>query len=40
VFFTRPLSATILVLAVLALIGPKLYQLAMRGRAAAAPGDA
>jgi putative tricarboxylic transport membrane protein len=30
VFFTRPLSATILALAALALFGPKLYQLAMR----------
>jgi putative tricarboxylic transport membrane protein len=29
VFFTRPLSATILVLAVLALVGPKLYERAL-----------
>jgi putative tricarboxylic transport membrane protein len=32
VFFTRPLSATILILAVLALAGPKLYQLATKAR--------
>ena len=30
VFFTRPLSATILALAALALFGPKLYALAAR----------
>jgi putative tricarboxylic transport membrane protein len=30
VFFTRPLSATILALAVLALLGPKLYEHALR----------
>jgi putative tricarboxylic transport membrane protein len=30
VFFTRPLSATILLLAALALFGPKLYALAAR----------
>lgn len=40
VFFTRPLSATILALAALALFGPKLYQLAMRPKPAHVPGDA
>jgi putative tricarboxylic transport membrane protein len=35
VFFTRPLSAAILLLAALALFGPKIYALA-RSRAAAA----
>jgi putative tricarboxylic transport membrane protein len=34
VFFTRPLSLTILILAVLALVGPKLYELATRRRTA------
>ena len=40
VFFTRPLSATILVLAALALFGPKLYALAMRPKPERVPGDA
>ena len=40
VFFTRPLSATILALAALALFGPKLYQLAMRPKPDHVPGDA
>src|SRR4249919_3612168 len=40
VFFTRPLSATILALAALALFGPKLYQLAVRPKPDHVPGDA
>jgi putative tricarboxylic transport membrane protein len=40
VFFTRPLSATILALAVLALLGPKLYQLAVRSKPSVISGDA
>jgi putative tricarboxylic transport membrane protein len=40
VLFTRPLSASILALAALALIGPKLYQLAMRPKPERVPGDA
>jgi putative tricarboxylic transport membrane protein len=40
VFFTRPLSATILALAALALFGPKLYALAMRPKPDHVPGDA
>ena len=40
VFFTRPLSATILALAALALFGPKLYQLAVRPKPDRLPGDA
>src|SRR5215510_4463312 len=40
VFFTRPLSATLLALAALALFGPKLYQLAMRPKPDHVPGDA
>ena len=32
VFFTRPLSATLLALAVLAMIGPKLYDIVTRTR--------
>src|SRR5262249_49793592 len=40
VFFTRPLSATILALAALALFGPKLYQLAMRPKPDHVPRDA
>jgi putative tricarboxylic transport membrane protein len=40
VFFTRPLSATILVLALLALVGPKLYGLWSRPKADHVPGDA
>ena len=40
VFFTRPLSATILALAALALFGPKLYQLALRPKPDHVPGDA
>src|SRR5215468_7248296 len=40
VFFTRPLSATILVLAALALFGPKFYQLAVRPKPDHVPGDA
>ena len=40
VFFTRPLSATILALAALALFGPKLYALAVRPKADHVPGDA
>ncbi|MEQ1611339.1 MAG: tripartite tricarboxylate transporter permease, partial [Hyphomicrobiaceae bacterium] len=32
VFFTRPLSATLLALAALAMIGPKLYDIATRSR--------
>jgi hypothetical protein len=35
VFFTRPLSATILALAALALFGPGLYQFATRSKAVA-----
>ena len=38
VFFTRPLSATILVLALLALVGPKLYAMWSRQRAQHAAG--
>ena len=38
VFFTRPLSATILLLAVLALFGPMLYELAPRRKRGAAAG--
>jgi hypothetical protein len=40
VFFTRPLSATILVLAALALFGPKLYSLAVKPKPEGVPGDA
>jgi putative tricarboxylic transport membrane protein len=40
VFFTRPLSATILVLAALALFGPKLYSLAVKPKPERVPGDA
>src|SRR5262245_62106863 len=40
VFFTRPLSATLLALAALALFGPKLYQLAVRPKPDHVPGDA
>jgi putative tricarboxylic transport membrane protein len=40
VFFTRPLSAAILALAVLALFGPRLYALAARAKGARVPGDA
>jgi putative tricarboxylic transport membrane protein len=40
VFFTRPLSATLLALAVLALFGPKLYQLALRPKPHHVPDDA
>ena len=40
VFFTRPLSVSILILAALALAGPKLYQLAMRPKPQGMPGDA
>ena len=40
VFFTRPLSATILVLAALALFGPKLYSLAVKPKPEHVPGDA
>jgi putative tricarboxylic transport membrane protein len=40
VFFTRPLSATILVLALLALAGPKLYGLWSRPKPDHVPGDA
>jgi putative tricarboxylic transport membrane protein len=40
VFFTRPLSATILVLALLALAGPKLYGLWSRPKPDQVPGDA
>ena len=40
VLFTRPLSASILALAALALIGPKLYQLATRPKPDHVPGDA
>jgi putative tricarboxylic transport membrane protein len=32
VFFTRPLSASILAIAALALLAPKIYALAMRAR--------
>jgi putative tricarboxylic transport membrane protein len=39
VFFTRPLSATILVLAVLALAGPKLYALATGRKAVPIPAE-
>ena len=39
VFFTRPLSATILLMAALALFGPKLYQLALRPRPDRVPDD-
>ena len=38
VFFTRPLSATILVLALLALVGPKLYALWSRPKPERIPG--
>jgi putative tricarboxylic transport membrane protein len=40
VFFTRPLSATILILALLALAGPKLYGLWSRPKPDHVPGDA
>jgi len=40
VFFTRPLSATILVLALLALVGPKLYSLMSKPKPDHVPGDA
>jgi len=40
VFFTRPLSATILVLALLALAGPKLYSLVSKPKPEHVPGDA
>jgi putative tricarboxylic transport membrane protein len=40
VFFTRPLSATILVLAALALFGPKFYSLAVKPKPEHVPGDA
>ena len=40
VFFTRPLSATILALALLALVGPKLYAMWSRPRPEHTPGDA
>jgi putative tricarboxylic transport membrane protein len=40
VFFTRPLSATILVLALLALAGPKLYGMWSRPKPDHVPGDA
>jgi len=40
VFFTRPLSATILILALLALAGPKLYGLWGRPKPDHIPGDA
>src|SRR4051794_16686583 len=40
VFLTRPLSATILVLAALALFGPRLYALALRPKPHHVPGDA
>lgn len=40
VFFTRPLSLSILVLAVLALLGPKLYGWVRRPKGEPIPGDA
>jgi putative tricarboxylic transport membrane protein len=40
VFFTRPLSATILALALLALLGPKLYSFVSKPRPEHVPGDA
>ena len=40
VFFTRPLSLSLLILALLALAGPKLYQLAMKPKPYNVPGDA
>jgi putative tricarboxylic transport membrane protein len=40
VFFTRPLSATILALAALALFGPRLYALAAKPKPEHVPGDA
>jgi putative tricarboxylic transport membrane protein len=40
VFFTRPLSATILALAALARFGPKLYQLALQPSPDRVPDDA
>src|SRR5712691_1177702 len=40
VLFTRPLSASILALAALALVGPKLYDLAMKPKPEHVPGDA
>ena len=40
VFFTRPLSLSLLILALLALAGPKLYQLAMKPKPRNVPGDA
>jgi putative tricarboxylic transport membrane protein len=39
VFFTRPLSATILALAVLALFAPRLYAVFTRPRVEGVPGD-
>jgi putative tricarboxylic transport membrane protein len=40
VFFTRPLSVSILALAALALIGPKLYSLVSTPKPDRVPGDA
>jgi putative tricarboxylic transport membrane protein len=40
VFFTRPLSATLLALAALALFGPKLYALAKRAKPDRVPESA
>jgi len=40
VFFTRPLSLTILILAALALFGPKLYELVSKPKPEHVPGDA
>jgi putative tricarboxylic transport membrane protein len=42
IFFTHPLSATLLVLAALGLVGPRLYDLyrTFRGRGESVPGDA
>ena len=40
VFFTRPLSVSILILAALALVGPKLYSFAMKPKPQGVPGDA
>ena len=40
VFFTRTLSATILLLAAQALLRPKLYQLALRPRPDRVPDEA
>jgi putative tricarboxylic transport membrane protein len=40
VFFTRPLSASLLALAALALVAPKIYELMLRPRPEHVPGDA